>query len=381
MRPAHGCGVRSWRIEFVDARRVGGDHRQLESDPLRLLVGQQALALAAVQAQARLQRGDAVIVAGDVIDTELAPVGARGIARELDGRRRIGHQPHLPCRAFAAIDQHGQGVAALDRGVDLVTARPDGGEGRILAADAQHSLAALRDVVDEAGHLAARRHAQHALGVLGVEIDRRLARIGRRRDPQLDDQRRRRRESRRESRGHAIAAPAASGDQGDDQAEQRHQAQRARIAARHVGARRGIAQRGQALSLAAAMGVPHRLGEGIALANRDRVLDRLDRPVRHAAVDLQAALGGGPIGPAEAAEGEPGEPDQRGGAAGQQRCVGPGLQAAEDVEMRRRQEQRDKAQRGDQAGPQGLPRQCGAGDGDAAVEAGWSDRRLRENGH
>ena len=180
----------------------------------------------------------------------------------------------------------------------------------VLAVDHQLRRLAAAHVVDEARELAADRHAQNLVAIGHVEIDRRLAGIGRRRDPQIGDHRRRRRKGRREGRRHAVGAPAAGAGDRHDQQQHRHEAQRPGVERGKSGMGRLVAEAGQALDLAAAMGVPQGGGHRIALAGGEAILHGDQRPVRHAAVALEPADRVFPRGPGKIAELPPAEPAQ-----------------------------------------------------------------------
>src|SRR5947207_1392854 len=115
----------------------------------------------------------------------------------------------LPARLLIAARLEHDLFAIHDRLLDLVFALGDGAELALLAVDHQLGRVATAHVVDEARELAADRHAQKLVVFGHVEIDRWLAGIGRRRDPEVRDHRRRRRKSRSDSSRHAIGTPAA----------------------------------------------------------------------------------------------------------------------------------------------------------------------------
>ena len=149
---------------------------------------------------------------------------------------------------------------------------------------------AAAHVVDEARELAADRHAQDLVVVGHVEIDRRLAGIGRRRDPQIGDDRRRRREGRREGGRHAIGCASRR-----PRRRPRSGPAAARGAAPRCRTRRGpdapaLLLRPASRAASRRRCASHRaVAIGSVLPAARRVLHRDQRPVRHAAIQLEAA--------------------------------------------------------------------------------------------
>ena len=195
----------------------------------------------------------------------------------------------LPARLLVAARLERDLGARGDRLLDLVLARADGIELERLAVDVELRGMAAAHVVDEARDLRADGDAQQLVVVRHVEIDRRLAGIGRRRDPEIGDDRRRRRKGRREGGHHAVGAPAARHHDGDDERQHRHDAQRPGVDDRENRLRRLVDQAGETLGLAAAMGLPQRDRHRIGAARGQLILHGDQRAMRHARVALEAA--------------------------------------------------------------------------------------------
>ena len=265
-------------------------HRQVDAHDLGLvLVGQHVGAQhGAVQADLKLHAGHAKIVAGDVLDLGRPFVDADA-AREFHCRREVRDHVQLPARLLVATGLERDLVARGDRLLDLVLALADGVELESLAVDVQLGRMTAARVVDEARDLRTDRHAQQLVVIGHVEIDRRLAGIGRRRDPEIGDDRRRRRKRRHERAHHAIAAPAARHHDGDDQRQHRHDAQRPGVDDRQDRLRWPVGQAGETLRFAAAMRLPQRRRHRIGAARSQLILNGDQRPVRHARVAFEPA--------------------------------------------------------------------------------------------
>ena len=180
---------------------------------------------------------------------------------------------------------------------------------RFLAATAGHAqrqVAALRRI--EQGGL--------AIGVRGEE-DRRLAGIGRRRDPGIDA-RRNRRDARRgaEGVGHLAAERSGRKGEGRHQQEQRHGAQAPGIAFGHAGAGQVARQAAELFGHPFLMLVPERLGETVGRAGQPVGLDE-DGRVLEFVGPLDTAVDRGALRPAEVAQrSERGERREREGGRG-----------------------------------------------------------------
>ena len=334
-----------------DLLGVAGD-RQVDAQDLGLLVVAQHVVAqhAAVQADLELDPGHAEIVAGDVIDLGRPLVDADRLG-ELDGRRQVGDDVQLPVRLLVAARLKRDLLALGDDLLDLVLALADGRELGALAVDHQLRRLAAAHVVDEAGELAADRHAQQLVVLGHVEIDRRLAGIGGRRDPQIGNHRRRRRESRREGGNHAVVAPAAGDGERHDQGEDRHEAQRPGVEDGQTGTRRLVGEPGQPRRLTATMGLPQGCGHRVVLARGQAILHGDQWPVRHPAVEFEAADRGFARGPGKIPQTPPAERAQGERQDSQHAGMNPGIEAGEKLEMGRSDEQGDKSQQRHQTRP------------------------------
>ncbi len=350
--------------------------RQVDPQDLGLLVTAQCIVAqhAAMQAHLQLDAGDAEIVAREVVDLGRPLVDADR-ARELDGRGEVGNDVELPARLLVAARLQGDLLALGDDLLDLVLALADGRELGRLAVDQELRRLAAAHVVNEARDLAADRDAQHLVGIGHVQIDRRLAGIGRRCDPQVGDDRRRRWEGRRHRGGHAVAAPAARDGDGDHERQQRHETEGPLVETGEAWVCRLVAQADEAFGLAAAMGLPESLGHRVGRAGGQMVLHGHQRPVRNVAIAFEPADRGFPRGPGEIAQLPPGEAGEGERDGRQHARMHPGIQAGEQVEMGGGDEQRHERQQRHETRPEALPGQGRPRQTDLASQPGGLDRR------
>ncbi len=135
-----------------------------------------------------------------------------------------------------------------------------------------------------------RRRGRHLAGMNAGQHDRRLAGIGRRRDPGVDAEIRRQRHAVPvERRRDPLPAFAAGGEERRDAGDQHQRAQRIRIAPGEARRRRAGLERARRLQRALDMGVPQR--ERIRILGRDRELvgDRGRRTMAQAAAAIEPA--------------------------------------------------------------------------------------------
>ena len=326
-----------------------------------------------MQADLELHTRHAKIVAGDVVDLGRPFVDADA-AREFHRRRQVGDHMQLPARLLVAAGLERDLGARGDRLLDLVLALADGVELERLAVDIEFRRTAAARVIDEARDLRADRHTQKLVVVGHVEIDRRLAGIGRRRDPEIGDNRRRRRKCRDEGAHHAIVAPAARHHDRDDQRQHRYYAQRPGIDDRENRLRRLVDQAGETLGFAAAMRLPQRDSHRIGAARGQLILYGDQRAMRHARVALEAADRNVARRPTERAQEEKAEAQEAEGQDGENAGVNPGIEASEQVEMGRRHEQHHGRHQRHQTRPQAFPGQRRARQTDLALHSEALDR-------
>ena len=350
--------------------------RQVDAQHLGLLVAAQRIVAqnAAVQAHLELDAGHAEIVAGEVLDLGRPLVDADRTG-EVDRRSEVGNDMEFPAGLLVAARLQGDLLALGDDVFDLVLALADGRELGLLAVDRQDRRLAATRVIDEARNLAADRYAQNLVVLGHVQIDRRLAGIGRRRDPQVGNDRRRRRESRGHGGGHAITAPAARHGDGDDESQQRHEAQRPLVEGGEARMSRPIAQAGKALGLTATMGFPQGHGHRIGIAGGQLVLHGGQRPVRNVAVALEPTDRRFARGPRKITKPPPGETGKGQRDGGQNAGMDPRIEAGEQVEMGGGNEERDEGEQRHEARPQAFPSQGRPRQTDFAAQSRGPDRR------
>ena len=215
-RPGIGPGAGKLDDDLGDLARL-----------LRLAAGR-GLGRLALPGDDELDLGDAVIVAGGIVDAQRMALGFRGRAGEGDQRRLIVDQLIGPGGDLLAVLDHAQVIAGDDLAGGPVGAFADGVE--MDRGLAQLQLAGALAALDLGQDLAVLGQLQRpGLGIDGGQEDRRLAGIGGRRHPDVEargNRRRGRGEARLHRTGQARTpiGPADAqghGEQQDDETAQR----------------------------------------------------------------------------------------------------------------------------------------------------------------
>ena len=249
---------------------------------------------------------------------------------------------------LAALPFEGRGIIAV--GIDTHARRGIG------AVHAQHQPGA-----DRRGHRPCGGAAQ---------IDRRLARIGRRIDPGIERRRRARRfETGQEGCGQPPVPVMARNGEAGDEGQKHGEAQGMGVALRQAGRGQGhtqLADTGQQLP---DMGAPQGFGPGIALAGRQHIVAFGDGAVGQCGIAFEPPCGFAPIRQPErcevAIEQEARAADRR----KEHKQMQPGRNMGEEVKQRRGQEQAGNAAGWPQSGPDAFPDEGRARERDEPLDA------------
>ncbi len=309
-----------------------------------------------------LDLGDAVIVAGGVVQPQRVALGLRRRLGKGDQRGLVLDHLEGPAGDFLAVLHHRKAVAAGDLSGGAIGALADDIEldGGIAEAKFGCPAAAL----DLGQHLAALRHFQRlGMGIDGGEKYRGLIGIGGRRHPDIEARRHRghrRGKARMEGALETVGGVAPAGGKADG--EQQHD-----DAAQGKGIAPGKARGGQAETQPAklflqapAMQLPELGRARIGAAAGQLVFQRLQRAMLELVDDLDAPAGGRLIGQLQAAQSPPQKEEESRRQQNENADVNVALNERERVEQGQGREQSKHAEGRPQRGPGLLPQQAQA---------------------
>ncbi len=136
-----------------------------------------------------------------------------------------------------------------------------------------------------------------------------------------------------------------------------------------------VAQVGEALGLAAAMGLPERHCHRVGVASSKMILHGDERAVRDLAVAFEAPDGLFPRGPREITELPPGQTGERQHKSREDARVNPGIETGEQIKVGRCDKQGDAGEQWHETGPQAFPSQSRPRQTDLASQPWGLDRR------